>query len=104
MAQGLRRDLIEAVVQLGIERAATRGDPAKDQSADQIRDQNDRPEMQHFDEVAQRFAREQRQNHRERVFREELLPAENNDEEPDAVAERRDERPPRSIRQMVMQN
>ena len=90
-------DLEEAAPDLVIERGREHGRRADRRRADQVGEQNDRPEAADVCECLRVAVLEQRQDRRQRVLGEELLPAEDHRDEAEAIAELRHQRPPRRV-------
>ena len=91
---GLAPDLNELESCCVIERDAETGRPGRGQATQEICGQDDGPKAHDVGEPAERFLAQERQNGREGILCEQLLPAENNDDKAETVSEFGDERLP----------
>src|SRR5580704_7185143 len=93
-------DFEEALLGGGVEDVNFADTQCEQEGADEIGGEDDRPETQQAKQSLAIFVEEKRQDDRERVFGEELLAAEYDDEKADAISEAADERAPRRVGEM----
>ena len=96
-------DLFHRLARARLERVGVAHDPGDQKCTDEIGRQHDGPEPNDVAKSAQIVLAQERQNNRQRVFGEKLLPAQDDDQKTDAVAELRDQQPPGCGRQVAAQ-
>jgi hypothetical protein len=97
----LQTDFLDRLAYVWLDRVGVPHQPRDREGADQIRDEDDDPETRDVPKGAQVMLAQQRQDDGERVLGEQLLPAKDDNEETDAVAEPRNQWAPRRVRKMT---